>query len=220
MIRFFRQGRCVLPLLLLGAAISFSHAQPFALNFPQPTLDRWMYPFNATPGCRATAPIFGTLGDESGVDARHGQFLVGFDTIAQTVTNCGSIAELPSLLATNQGAANYLLRRVRLSVTINRDKTFRYDPTPDAFTTYFESNNPARTEDLDAGRPIELFGTDFRNGYTIESFWEDAPFGSSAAGRRNAFAAGGEDSEGKRNDLELLTPSPNPLKQHAAAQAR
>jgi hypothetical protein len=187
---FFRQGRCVLRLLLLGAAISSAYAQPFTLNFTQPTMDRWMYPFNASPGCRATAPIFGTLGDESGVDARHGQFLVGFDTLAQTVTNCGSIAELPSLLATNQGAANYLLRRVRLTVVINRDKTFRYDPTPDAFTTYFESNNPARTDDLDIDRPIELFGADFRNSYTVASFWEDAPFGSSAAGRRNAFAAG------------------------------
>ena len=48
-------------------------------------------------------------------------------------------------------------------------------------------------------------------------------------GATQLLAAGGEDSEGKRNDLELLTPSPkplvaeqpaNPAKQQAAAQAR
>jgi len=188
--KFFRQSPRVLPLLLLGAAVSFARAQPFLLNFTQPTMDRWMYPFNATPGCRASAPIFGTLGEEFGVDTRHGQFLVGFDTFAQTVTHCGAIAVLPGLLATNRGPANYLLRRVRLTAVINRDNTFRYDPTPDAYTTYFEPGDPDRTPDLDVDRPIELFGVGFRNGYTLESFWEDAPFGSSAPGQRNAYSAG------------------------------
>ena len=185
--------RCAPLLLVLGAAIfsaSFLHGEPFVLRFSQPTMDRWMYPFNSTPGCRASASVFGTLGDESGVDSRHGQFLVGFDTITQTVTNCGSVSDLPSLLATNQGPARYLLQQARLTAVINRGGTFRYDPTQDAFTSFFEPSEPGRTEDLDTGRPIELFGVGFRNGYAVDAFWEDAPFGESAVGQRNAFCVG------------------------------
>ena len=129
---FILSVRVALTSLLLALSASVSLAQPFTVNFVQPTMDRWMYPFNATPGCRPSAPVFGTFGDEAGVDTRHGQFLIGFDTLQQTVTNCGTMTELPRLLSTHQGAANYLLRRVRLTVSINRDLAFRYDPTPDA----------------------------------------------------------------------------------------
>jgi hypothetical protein len=177
-------------LVLWSAAIAVCSAQPFALRYTQPTLDRWMYPFNATPGCRPSAPVFATFGDEAGVDTRHGQFLLGFDTIEQTVTHCGLVAELPSLLVTNQGAANYLIRRAQLKVTISRDLAFRYDPTPDAYTTYFESNQAGLTLDADPGRPIELFGVGYRNGFAIETFWEDSPMGPRTAGGRNVYAAG------------------------------
>lgn len=159
-------------LALTGAA----HAQPFTLNYAQPSLDRWMYPFNASPGMRPTAPVFGTLGDSAGVDSRHGQFLIGFDVTDD--------------IATGLGATNYLIRRATLTATISRDKAFRYDPTFDAFTTFFPTNDPAFTPDADTGRPIELFGTGFRNDFNSETFVEDAPFGSSASGGRNAFAAG------------------------------
>ncbi len=167
----------VRPLLLLlaGAALSVVQAQPFALNFSEPTMDRWMYPFNATPGSRASAPVFGTLGNEAGVDSRHGQFLLGFDTFSQ--------------VATNRGPANYLIQRARVTATINRDRSFRYDPTQDTYYTY-HTNHPAYTADTDPGRPIELFGAGFRNGFTVETFPEDGPFGSPAAGERNVYAAG------------------------------
>ncbi|HRI14746.1 MAG TPA: hypothetical protein PLX89_17255 [Verrucomicrobiota bacterium] len=156
----------------------------------QPTLDRWMYPFNASPGCRASAPVFGTLSDDSGVDSRHGQFLIGFDFVAETVTNCSVTADLLSLLATNRGPANYLLRRVSLTVTVNRDRSFVYDPTSDAYTSYFPTNHPALTPDLDPGRPVELFGANYRGGWEAATFWENGPFGSSAPEQRNCFAAG------------------------------
>jgi hypothetical protein len=164
-------------LLTLGA-LAFTvaaHAQSFTLNYAQPSLDRWMYPFNASPGMRPTAPVFGTLGDEAGVDSRHGQFLLGFDVADD--------------IASGLGSTNYLIRRATLTATISRDKAFRYDPTFDAFTTFFPTNDPVFTPDTDAGRPIELFGAGFRNGFNAESFAEDAPFGSSASGGRNAFAA-------------------------------
>lgn len=169
---------------------SYAHAGEFRIEFARPTLDRWMYPFNVSSGCRASAPVFGTLEPDGGVDSRHGQFLLGFDFLAQTVTNCGAVAELPALLATNRGPANYLLRSVRLTATVNRDRTFALDPTADAFTSYLPTNDPAYTLDADAGRSVELFGADFRNGWNAATFWEDGPFGSSAAGQRNAFASG------------------------------
>ena len=165
-------------LLALGvAALTVgAHAQPFTLNFGQPSLDRWMYPFNASPGTRPVAPVFGTLGDSVGVDSRHGQFLLGFDMSNDVTTGLGS--------------ANYLIRRATLTATISRDRAFRFDPTADVFTTYFSTNAPGFTADADAGRPIDLFGAEFRNGFAAETFAEDSPFGSSAPGGRNAFAAG------------------------------
>jgi hypothetical protein len=151
-------------------------AQPFTLNYPQPTLDRWMYPYNSDPAGRPTAPVFSTFGDASGVDTRHGQFLVGFDTFSQ--------------IATNRGTTNYLIRRVRFTATVSRDNAFAYDSTQDTATTYYETNHPAFQADGDASRPIELFGAGFRNGFTAETFLEGSPFGSNAAGQRNAYAAG------------------------------
>lgn len=170
-------------LLVIGGCFAAmpGHSQPFALNFAQPSLDRWMYPFNQTPGTRATAPIFGTFGDSYGVDTRHGQFLVGFDTFSQVTTNLGP--------------RNYLIRRVRLTATINRDLVFRYDPTPDDYRTYFETNHADYLPDSDPGKPIELFGADFRNGFTTATFLENTPFNTNNAawanpGGRTAFAAG------------------------------
>lgn len=168
--------RRILIVLGLIAFAGAALAQPFTVNYAQPSLDRWIYPFNATPGFRPTAPVFGTLGDSAGVDSRHGQFLLGFDVGG----------DIPAGL----GATNYLIRRATLTATISRDKAFRFDPTFDAFTTFSPTNDLAFTPDADAGRPIELFGAGFRNGFSVETFAEDAPFGSSASGGRNAFAAG------------------------------
>lgn len=169
-----------LPKILLAASAAMISlgvsAQPFTLGFSQPTLDRWMYPYNADPAGRPTAPVFGTFGDASGVDTRHGQFLTGFDTFAQ--------------IPTNRGATNYLIRHARFTATVSRHNVFAYDPTPDAATTYYETNHPAYQADSDAGRPIELFGVGFRNGFTAETFLEGSPFGVNGIGTRNAYAAG------------------------------
>jgi hypothetical protein len=166
----------ILILFLLPALAGIATAQPFALNYSQPTLDRWMYAYNSDPAGRPTAPVFSTFGDAAGVDTRHGQFLVGFDTFAQ--------------IATNLGATNYLIRSARFKATTFRDNVFTYDATQDAAPTYYETNHPAYQADGDAGRPIELFGAGFRNGWTAETFLEGSAFGSNAAGQRNAYAAG------------------------------
>ena len=42
---------------------------------------------------------------------------------------------------------------------------FSYDPTYDAWQTYLDPSHPSHVADGDAGRPIELYGVGFRNGY-------------------------------------------------------
>jgi hypothetical protein len=164
--------------LLLGLALlpPTLQAQPFAVNSTTPAIERWMYAFNADPCARTTSSTFGTFGDEAGVDTRHAQHLVGWDT--------------PSLVPAARGPARYLVRRCRLTLTINRGNLFAYDPTQDGFRTYFETNHPAYLPDADAGRPVELFGVGYRNGFDATNFDQCATFGSNVAGERNAFVAG------------------------------
>jgi hypothetical protein len=51
------------------------------INMPSPTWDRWMYPFNATPGTRPGGSVFGFWSEnlESSTDNRMGQVVFGFD---------------------------------------------------------------------------------------------------------------------------------------------
>jgi hypothetical protein len=157
-------------------------------SFQQPTLDRWMYPFNFSPGTRTIASTFGSVGTP-GFDNRDAQFLVGFNTA--------------TLVPTGQGAANYRITSVRLTAT-DSGGVFAYDPTYDAFAT---SLDPAL--DTDAGRPVEIHGAGFRNGYTglgfgandnlPPAFEERSPF-APAEGERNAFALG-FDAAGNPRDV-------------------
>lgn len=149
---------------------------PFNVNDTAPTIERWMYAFNAAPCDRPAGSVFGTFGDEAGVDTRHAQHLLGWDTA--------------SLVPPNRGPARYLVRRCRLTLTINRGNLFVYDPTQDGFRTYFQTNHSNYLADADAGRPVDLFGVGFRNGYDAASFDQCAPFGTNAPAQRNAYAAG------------------------------
>jgi len=128
-----------------------------------------------SPSARETASVFAAFGDDSEVDTRMAQYLIGFDTFSQ--------------IATNRGATNYLIRSARLTVVGTGANTFQYDPTPDAYSTYFETNEPGYQPDTDPGRPVELFGAGFRNGFTSETFLQTSPAGGSAPGTRNVFAA-------------------------------
>lgn len=135
-----------------------------------------MYPFNASPGSRPSAPVFATFGDAAGVDTRHGQFLLGFD--------------LEGHVPSGLGPESYLIRRARLSVTVSRDQSFLYDPTHDPVATYLDETDPDHLPDPDPGRPVELFGAGFRNGYTAGTFLDDSPFGGTGPGERHAYAVG------------------------------
>ena len=156
--------------VLTGFGAEFQH------EFAQPSRDRWMYPFNATPGARAAAPVFSTFGDDAGVDTRHGQFLIGWDTEAA--------------VSPGHPRAHYWITAARLELTVLRPDSFIHDPTPDPFESGLPPEDPRATPDSDPGRPIELFGAGFRNEFTAWTFEESSPFGPASTGGRNAFAAG------------------------------
>ncbi len=146
-------------------------AEPVEIQ--EPIVDRWMYPFNSTPGSRGAVPIFGTTGSEM-FDDRDAQFVIVFDTSTSVPTG------LPP--------KRYQLHRLELRLVHSTADTFLYDPTADPYDSF--SDEPAGL-DPDPGRPIELYGLGFRNGFSIDSFQEDVPFGPPgppAANQRSAFA--------------------------------
>lgn len=171
-------------LAMLDLRGGLAAAGEFVLQPATPTLDRWVYPFNFQPGARPVAPTYGSF--DPRFDTRDAEFLLGWDT--------------GDALATQAGAARYLVRSVRVTLTsvapVPPTKPFVYDPTYDSYTTYV-TNPPVAQPDADPGRPIELYGVGFRGGFTTETFKEDSFFGplGPIAGdtisieTRNAFAA-------------------------------
>jgi autotransporter-associated beta strand protein len=145
-------------------------------------LDRWMYPFAFSGGTRDLAPTFGAVGNE-GFDNRDGQFIIGFDTADE--------------IAIGLGAERYQVNSLTIRAMVGEPSGFAYDPTYDPFRSYLPDGDPQFIADADAGRPIELHGIGFRNGYTELSFGasnnqppqfeENAPFGSAGAATRNVF---------------------------------
>lgn len=167
-------------ILLLSLSFGRNQAADFAVEFDAPTLDRWVYPFGDFDGHRPVANTWGSF--DPRFDTRDGQFLLGWDT-----TN-----RIPS----GAGVSNYLLRSLRVTLTVAVGDKFSYDPTYDSFVTYM-TNRPDARPDGDIGRPIELYGVGYRDGQTAESFLEGSPFGvigpiagtNIAIGTRRVFAA-------------------------------
>lgn len=170
---------------VISAAVAAIGAERFAAantiqaSFLAPVLDRWMYPFNSTPGSRAVISTFGSTPGAPEFDSRDGQMLVAFATGSQVPIGQGS-----ALTVT----------RARLTVEVSNDLIFTYDPTQDPWQCFVATSDPAWTPDADPGQPVECHGVGFRNGWTATSFQENsryAPIGSNllSPGIRNAFAA-------------------------------
>jgi hypothetical protein len=154
-------------------------------------MDKWMYPFEfGTGGSRPVAPTFASF--DPRFDTRDAEFLVGWQTA--------------SVIPTNAVPSRYVLRRVRLKLTVGRDLvnnatgervTFLYDPSFDSYKTHLAPQDPSYQLDPDDGRPVEIFGVGFRNGFDAVGYTEDSPFGVVGAftsntisvGTRNSFAA-------------------------------
>lgn len=156
-----------------------------------PSMDKWMYPFEfGTGGSRPVAPTFASF--DPRFDTRDAEFLLGWQT--------------QSVIPTNAAPSRYLLKRVRLNLTVGRELvnnatgervTFLYDPSFDSYKTHLAPQDPSYQPDEDAGRPVEIFGVGFRNGFDAVGYTEDSPFGVVGAftsntisvGTRNSFAA-------------------------------
>lgn len=181
--------RCAVPrwAVIVGAAFGAAGAwvDAWAGDFVhaplQPTLDKLMYPFAPDGGTRGIAYTFGSF--DSRFDTRDAQVLLGWDLAGSGV---------PAGLKPSR----YLVRSLRISVQVVSDFSFEYDPTHDVAWTY-ATNAPGYVKDADLGRPAEIFGAAFRNGFASETFKETSPFGfvgsftasNIAIQSRNAYAA-------------------------------
>lgn len=153
----------------VGGVAGAARGQMVQVNQQPPVLDRWMYNFNQTPGVEQNASVFTSLGDalQANFDDHDGQFLLGFDTVG-TVP-----AGLP--------VAHYRIVSVQVVARNSRNLGFRYDPTYDGFATFLPVTDPAHVDDADLGRPIEMYGCGYRNGWTLGTFDQAGPFCSPAS---------------------------------------
>ena len=149
------------------AVVVAAHASAGAIDvqLDEPVIDQWVYPFNDDPGDRFFASVFASWTPDGFLDIfdnRDGQMLVGFDTSA----------DVPPGL----DPASYDVLSATVTITVNNDLNFEYDPTTDSHTSWLPFDDPDFVPDGDAGRPIELFGTAFRNGLTAGTYTEDIPY--------------------------------------------
>lgn len=181
-------------------------------SWSAPTLDRWMYPFNATPGTRPVISVFGSEPGGSDFDSRDAQLIVGFATGGQVQPGLGS--------------ASYQVLSATLTLEFANDLVVAYDPTQDPWQTFLSPNDPNWQADADAGQPVELYGCGFRNGWTALTFAENSPFGSGSVllpSVRNAFAIG-SNGEGalidvSNNPRQGFQPTPFAVGRIASLQA-
>ena len=154
-----------------------------AIDFSTPvSSDRWMYPFNATPGDRITGSLFGIYGSPD-FDERDAQIYLAFDL---------SAVGIPKGTPTSQIQCNSLTLMIDV-VGIN---SIPYDPTVDSGESFADPSL-----DLDPGRPVTLWAAAGRAGYTSCDFPEDGPFslGPPSSGTRSVYCQGLD-----LNTLELV----------------
>ncbi len=139
--------------LALGLALAqaASGTTDYDVTIDPVDFDRWMYPFNGTPGSRNAASTFSAIGSwpTDNLDNKDATMIIAVDTAA---------AGIPT-------GQHYRYVTVRIRVT-HLTGAFDYDPTYDAWQTYLDPSHPDYVADSDAGRPIELYGVGLRSGYT------------------------------------------------------
>lgn len=181
--------RTAICLTMLGALSISAAAQVY--DFNTPVDDDWQYPFNSLPGTRPVASCFGSLG--TGVPSfndfndRDGIFVIAWDTSTQ--------------IDPNLGASAYNIQSVTITLTSESGATWDIDLTPDEWYTFDVDNDTlingdgiprgqpgdtdGESDDVDPGRPLELFGSGFGPVYTIDSWNENSAY---VGGRNDAPA--------------------------------
>lgn len=138
-----------------AGSVSFIAAfpqQPFKLQSQVADLARWDYlASDFGLQTRATASVFGALGNSPDFDSRDAQYLVGWNT-----TN-----RIPA----GQGAKNYLIRRVRVTLTVSGAGNYIYTGKLRDYRTYLPATDPNYLPPSSATCPVELFGAGFRGGF-------------------------------------------------------
>ncbi|MBI1191272.1 MAG: hypothetical protein GC200_11400 [Tepidisphaera sp.] len=147
--------------LSLCGLSGLARAQQYTVSFDTPTLDRWMYPFNSTPGIETTIPTFGAILVD-GFDDRDGQFLLGFDT--------------PGQVPTGLDASRYVINSMRVTAYISANNQWQYDPSYDAVSTLYPTTDPDYTPDADVNNPVELYAAGYRNGQSAATFTETSAY--------------------------------------------
>src|SRR5690606_34938609 len=148
------------------------------VKLTEPDADRWMYFSNSTPGKRAQAATFTALPADDTFDDRFGFYLIRFAT--------------SEVLPAGLPLEYYRVKRASMTAVIGVEMLFSYDPTPDPWQSIGTPTVPATIADEDPGRPLELFGAGFRNGFTAANFTESSAHGGSNPGIRNAFPFGSD----------------------------
>jgi hypothetical protein len=206
--------RFLIQLLGMGAILLQGlEAKAAAFEILEPAGDKYMYPFvddSPTQYKRDYASTFGAYGSiddpRFNFDDRDGQFFLDFDTA--------------SFVQPGQGASNYQIARLSITVVyLASQNSFQYyDPSFDLLGTY-----SGLFSDTDLGRPIEIYGVGYRQGWSRSTFNEDSPFQSAPSSsifdpqsdwnrKRNAFAidfdASGQPRDVSNNVEEAFETNP------------
>jgi hypothetical protein len=146
----------------IGLSVFAAHAlgTPVSASLSTPSIDRWMYVFNQSPGLETEARVFSPYPYPIGYfDNRDGQFLVAWDTA-------------DSGIPAGQPLDHYRVLSATVTVRVSGNNYFQYDPTYDSYLTYPPSPPgfdppypPAALPDSDPGRPLEMFVCGYRNGF-------------------------------------------------------
>lgn len=179
-------------------------AQDISLSQSRPALDRWAYNFASTfPLGSETAFSTFSIANDARFDDRDAEILLGFNTST-------GLTPIPA----GQPVQNYRIISSSVTMRVERDLAFIYDPTPDTLTSYLPSSDPDATADADDGRPIEVFLAGYRNGFsatgatTPPRYDEDSAYGSlppfttNNRGSRNVFPAQYDATTGAIVNLE------------------
>jgi|GEM_PF-424045 len=146
-------------LTLDTAAASFLAAfpqQPFKLPSQVADLARWDYlASDFGLQTRATASVFGALGNSPDFDSRDAQYLVGWNTTSR--------------IPAGQGVKNYLIRRVRVTLTVSSAGNYIYTGKLRDYRTYLPATDPNYLPSAAATCPVELFGAGFRGGFVNDA---------------------------------------------------
>ena len=142
-----------------------------------PSLDRWMYPFNQTPGYRPGGSVFGYWSPSAtdGFDNRDAQIIVGFEVGDDVSPEELEGMEVVSAVVTMQ---------------ISNDSIF-YDDSVDDWRCFLDPENAEYVPDEDVNQPMELTGVGYRSGFTSGSWFEEAPFAvgnPAGVGTRTAYS--------------------------------